>query len=270
MNYIINKIKNKFLKENIEEEIEGQFLNTSDFKHINNNIYSVSLDRNFSSLINNSILNINLKLTTGNTRIELKTDDISRIHIFIENSLNSLKIKSNGKINKYKNILTLLINEADISNLNSITNKSSSIINGSFINFDTEEFEFNIFGSGELLFEEFKANFIKINSKNNGKIVFQSIEAENITLNATKSFVVKFKKGSSNNIDINLQDTSKLIAKEFNVKFANINLNTTGNVIINIIDNVKGSISGIGNLHLLNKSVNIDVRMTGLGSVKFK
>lgn len=270
MNKIIQKIKNKFLKKEVNTIIEGHYFNLSDFEHSSNDSYSLYINENFSHIFNNSNIKLIIELTNEQTHLELFTTDNINQNILIEVSLNNLKIKSVGKFNPDNTFFTLFINKDDFLNIYSITNKSSSELLLENIIFNQPEIQFNIFGSGNIFVNCINSEDLFVDHNNTGKIIFKEINSKNVHFNLSKSATIKVQSGHSSFINIDSKDLSKIIAKNFKIDQADINLSTTGNVIMDVSKEVKGSISGIGNLQLYNKNVHLDVRMSGLGSVKFK
>ena len=270
MNIILEKIKNKIFKKEDIQIIEGQFLNLSDFDKKSENKYLLEVDENFSHVFNNSNIKIIIETTDKNTYLELFTEEKINHNISIENSKSNLKIKSVGKFNSEKTYITLYINKNYFLNIHSITNKSSCDMLIENITFNQSKININIFGSGNIRIACINTNDLFVNHSNVGKITFQEINSKNVHFNLSKSATIKVHSGKSEFINVDSKDLSKIIAKNFKINHANINLSTTGNVIMDVSNKVEGAISGIGNLQLYNQDVDIDVRMSGLGSVKFK
>lgn len=270
MKKIVEKIKNKIFNNKELEEVQGDFYNLSDFNFDNNNLYSISINEKFHNIFYQANLNINIKTTNKNSYIEFYTENKINNNIVVECYDFNLKIRSSGKFNKDTSNLTLYINLTDFKNLISITNKSASILNCEQLDFNQSNITFNVYGKGDIIVDSLSSEQLVVNHKNQGVITFKNINPRNIELNLSKSAVVKIQKGQAELINVSSTDSAKIIAKNFKVKNALINLNSTGNTLLDIFEEVKGHISGIGNLQLSNEKVKCDVRMSGLGSIKFK
>lgn len=270
MKKIVEKIKNKIFNNKEPEEVKGESYSLSDFNSHSENLYFINLTEKFNHISYQANLNIDIKTTNENSYIELYTKNKINNNIFIDCSEFLLKIRSVGKFDKDNTHITIFININDFNYLSSITNKSGSIINCEYINFNQENITFNVYGKGDIIINSLISDYLTVNHKNQGSIIFKDINPTNIELKLSKSAVVKIQKGNADYINIFSHDSAKIIAKNFKVKKAEINLNSTGNTLLDVLENVKGHISGIGNLQLSNEKVKCDVRMSGLGSIKFK